>query len=126
MQVKNYKGPVRDTCKSIERTGYMDLNLSKQDTGMSRKADHGGISLGEMEEPKLFFSAFNFLGKDSPAGRNHFADFAVLEITFTNEDVAKRVTDNFAIKYKERPQDVIDVFSPPIEKKYQTREGKEL
>ena len=80
-----------------------------------------------MEEPKLFFSAFNFLDKEIGGGR-HFSDFAVLEITFTSEEVAKRATNNFATnpKYKNGSPDITNVFSEPIEKKYKTEQGEQL
>ncbi|PYC99610.1 hypothetical protein B4U78_015745 [Microbacterium esteraromaticum] len=105
----------------------MDLNLSQQDNVADRKVEQGGISLGEMEEPKLFFAAFDFMDKEI-GGKNHFVDFAVLEVNFKNEEVAKKVTNNFANKerYKNGSKDVINVFSPPIEKKYETKGEEEL
>lgn len=63
--------------------------------------------------PKLVFVAANFLGKQTTISQysgtklgekftyeNYFKDFAVIEYTFENVEEAKRVTRDFAIKYK--------------------------
>ncbi|RAO94760.1 hypothetical protein DNK47_03295 [Mycoplasma wenyonii] len=126
-EMKKHEREIMDTCWAVNWAGHIDLNLSQQGNGPNRKADVGAVSLGEMEEPKLFFSAFNFLDKGI-GRRKYFSDFAVLEITFTSEDAAKRATNNFATnpKYKNGSRDVINVFSEPIEKKYKTEDGEQL
>ncbi|AFN65397.1 hypothetical protein WEN_03080 [Mycoplasma wenyonii str. Massachusetts] len=118
---------IMDTCWAVDWAGHIDINLSQQGNGPDRKADVGAVFLKEMEEPKLFFTAFNFLDKNAVGGR-HFSDFSVLEITFTSEEAAKRATNNFATKerYKNGSKDVINVFSEPIEKKYKTKNGEQL
>ncbi|AFN65395.1 hypothetical protein WEN_03070 [Mycoplasma wenyonii str. Massachusetts] len=119
--VKSYQGPVRDTCWAVDTVGHIDINLSHHTTGEKNRSDVGGVALGEMKEPKLFFSAFNFLNKNIHDGY-HFLDFVVLEIEFTNGDIAKRVTRDFATKYEQHPEDAIDLFGKPIESKYTSKE----
>ncbi|RAO94818.1 hypothetical protein DNK47_03035 [Mycoplasma wenyonii] len=119
-EVKNYQGPVRDTCWAVDTVGHIDLNLSHHSTGENNRSDVGGVALGEMKEPKLFFSAFNFLDKKTYG--DHFSDFSVMEIEFNSEEIAQRVTRNFATKYENNLQDAINLFGKPIESKYQSKE----
>ncbi|AHC40429.1 hypothetical protein OVS_03385 [Mycoplasma ovis str. Michigan] len=108
------------TCKYVDWYGYNDMNFGKQATGEVLKSEMGAIWQKEIEEPKLFFSAFNFLeeNQEYDVPKNHFKDFVVLEIKFTNEDIARKVTGGFADKYTVDSKDAINVFSKPIEERY--------
>ncbi|OAL10330.1 hypothetical protein A6V39_02735 [Candidatus Mycoplasma haematobovis] len=124
-KVKNYSGPVRDKCKAVDKFGYVDFNISQGRTGIARKADVGGVVQKQINAPKLFYGAFNFLNPEVAANhqipKNHFADFAVLEIEFTDPTVAKVATNDFVSKYKNKP-DAINVLGKPIEEKYEKKE----
>lgn len=120
---KNYQGAVRDNCEASDKLGYLDLNISQQKTGAKRKADVGGVAQRQMHEPKLFYSAFKFLEKWEDAGeRNHFADFSVLEVEFTDEETARLATNNFADRYNVENGVAPIKFGKSIEKKYPTKD----
>ncbi|OAL10082.1 hypothetical protein A6V39_04155 [Candidatus Mycoplasma haematobovis] len=122
--IKDSQDEVRNNCDYVDKYGYIDMNLSQQEAGESRRADVGAIAKGQMKEPKLFFSAFNYLKKNEKnnTNYNHFSDFVILEIEFTSPEAAKEATNNFYGKQKEGK--VINVLGKPIESRYTTK--KEL
>lgn len=77
-----------------------------------------------MKEPKLFYSAFKFIKEDyeKAGGRNHFADFSVLEIEFNDEQSARVATNNFADKYNVENKTEPIKFGRSIEERYPTKE----
>ncbi|PYC99585.1 hypothetical protein B4U78_016010 [Microbacterium esteraromaticum] len=62
--------------------------------------------------------ALNLFDEDESAGiqENNFKDFAVIEIEFTNEQIAKEITKGFAEKYTIGSNNSINVFGPSLDK----------
>ncbi|PYC99514.1 hypothetical protein B4U78_016630 [Microbacterium esteraromaticum] len=81
-----------------------------------------------MEEPKLFYAAFDLFDKNPELGieENNYKDFAVLEIKFKDPEYAKQVTNNFAGKYNVDSTDAINVFAKPLDEKYDTETIQKL
>lgn len=115
---------VRNNCQASHELGYFDMNISQEKTwDKGRRADIGGRANNQMKEPKLFYSAFRFIKDfEKAGGRNHFADFSILEIEFNDEKVARDATNNFADKYNVENKTEPIKFGRSIEERYPTKE----
>ncbi|AFN64920.1 hypothetical protein WEN_00565 [Mycoplasma wenyonii str. Massachusetts] len=116
------------TCDVSNKYGYSDLNLAKSSNGAELKAEYGGWLNGRMEEPKLFYAAFDLFEENPELGirANNYKDFAVLEIKFKEEDYARRITNNFADHYRVESTDAINVFADPLDVRYDTEKIQQL
>ncbi|RAO94972.1 hypothetical protein DNK47_02215 [Mycoplasma wenyonii] len=116
------------TCDISNRYGYSDLNIVKASNGAELKGEYGGWLNKRIEEPKLFYAAFDLFDKNPELGieENNYKDFAVLEIKFKDPEYAKQVTNNFAGKYNVDTTDAINVFAKPLDEKYDTETIQKL
>ncbi|OAL09736.1 hypothetical protein A6V39_05435 [Candidatus Mycoplasma haematobovis] len=117
-----------DHCKEFEWYGYFDFNLAKEETGEELNSDMGLVAKKQIEEPKLFYAALNFLEEDTEneVNKNNWKDFAVLEIKFKDEEIARKITNNFATKYPVNTKEAINVFSDALEDRYSWDELSKL
>lgn len=109
-----------ESCDAVRKYGYLELGLSKPETGEKFKQEYGLIHSRKMKEPRLFYMPYNFLKRNSYQGipEYHYRDFAVLEIEFNDQQAAKELTNNFAEKYKVDSTNAINIFSKPLDSRY--------
>lgn len=109
-----------DRCNELKWYGYFDFNLAQEETGEKLKSDMGLVANKKIEEPKLFYAAVDFLKEDpnNDVQKNHWKDFAVIEVKFNNEEIAKKVTNEFAIKYPVNTTEAINLFADALEDRY--------
>ncbi|AHC40319.1 hypothetical protein OVS_02330 [Mycoplasma ovis str. Michigan] len=108
-----------NNCYYKRNYGAFDMNLSKQSSGQNMKSDIGAIYQRKIKKPKLFWTALNIFDENQSLGigNNNFKDFAVIEIEFQNEKVAREMTRDFATKYGgENSKNSINLFGSPISK----------
>ncbi|WP_181454168.1 MIP family Ig-specific serine endopeptidase [Mycoplasma wenyonii] len=107
-----------DSCYYKEHYGAFDINLAKESSGENLRANWGLFYQGKIKRPRLFWAALNLFDEDESAGiqENNFKDFAVIEIEFTNEQIAKEITKGFAEKYTIGSNNSINIFGPSLDK----------
>lgn len=110
----------RELCDEDGKVHYFDYGLAQKETGEILKSDYGLIAKNYVEPPKLFYAAINFLQENKNKGieKDHYKDFAVIEVEFTNEERAKLITGKFYEKYGKNSQKTpLDVFKFPLSEK---------
>ncbi|AFN65396.1 hypothetical protein WEN_03075 [Mycoplasma wenyonii str. Massachusetts] len=108
------------SCRAVKGYGYLDIGLSKPETGEKHRPEYGFIRSKKIKEPKLFYMPYNFLKPNASLGipDHNYRDFAVLEIEFSDPETAKELTNDFANKYKVDSTNAINIFANPIDSKY--------
>ncbi|AHC40463.1 hypothetical protein OVS_03570 [Mycoplasma ovis str. Michigan] len=111
-------------CRLVDQVGYLDMSLAHAETAQKNQDNYGFVYRKKMYEPRLFWTAINYLEKSAESGvdYDHFSDFSVLELEFTSEQAAREATRNFADKYKVGTKGGINLFDKPLEAKYSKSE----
>ncbi|AHC40355.1 hypothetical protein OVS_02780 [Mycoplasma ovis str. Michigan] len=113
----NYDQELPKSCKHVQQKNF-ELSIVKVNDKDKSKPHSEIVSQAKIKKPKLFWTALNLFNKESKFDiqENNFKDFAVIEVTFDSEEIAKKMTNNFADKYKEGSfEDAIDVFGSPLD-----------
>ncbi|AFN64924.1 hypothetical protein WEN_00585 [Mycoplasma wenyonii str. Massachusetts] len=107
-------------CSANIRQGYFDIAIIRQDSDFNYKSDLGLLHNKKIKEPKLFYAPINFLNEDSSLDveAEQQRDFAIIEIEFTDEEIARKVTNNFATKYPVESKEALNFFAPSLTEKY--------
>ncbi|PYC99496.1 hypothetical protein B4U78_016785 [Microbacterium esteraromaticum] len=111
-------------CSSDRFQGYFDIAIIRQDSDFNYKSDLGLLLNKKIKEPKLFYTPINFLNEDDSLDvkAEQQRDFAIIEIEFTNEEIARQVTNDFATKYPIESTEALNFFAPSLTEKYTEEE----